>query len=187
MKDSVLFETERLLVRRWNPDDASWYFPLTQDPGLNKGTISNDPWRYRQATVESARSQIETWIRYHSETGLGVWPVILRSSGSTIGLCGIKPILPDGDSAPDWEMMYRFVTAEWGKGFASELAPAIVRYGFEQRKLPRITGGVLPENQASKKVLLKAGLKLWRPIAITGVKAELFAITDQEYRAGGSR
>jgi RimJ/RimL family protein N-acetyltransferase len=181
---ALLVETPRLFVRPWAETDASWFHALSQEPGLNSNTISNDPWRYRQASEAAARAQIEAWQEAFARTGLSVWPVFLRESSEPVGLCGIKPILPDGDAEPSWEMMYRFVTSCWGSGLATELARGLLEYGFGERRLERITGGVLPSNLASARVLEKIGMRLWRRISIQGVGALLYAITAQEREAG---
>ena len=47
----------------------------------------------------------------------------------------------------------------WGKGFGTEMAAAVLRYGFLDLKLPRIAGMANLENLASQRVLLKIGLE----------------------------
>src|SRR6185503_12935614 len=50
-------------------------------------------------------------------------------------------------------------TSAWGKGFGTEMAAAVLRYGFLDLKLPRIAGMANLENLASQRVLLKIGLE----------------------------
>jgi len=47
----------------------------------------------------------------------------------------------------------------WGKGFATEMAAAVLRYGFVDLKLPSIAGMANVQNHASQRVLLKIGLE----------------------------
>jgi [ribosomal protein S5]-alanine N-acetyltransferase len=46
----------------------------------------------------------------------------------------------------------------WGKGYATEGARALVRYGLDDLGLYRIVGVTHPDNAASQHVLVKAGL-----------------------------
>ena len=53
---------------------------------------------------------------------------------------------------------FTLVKSAWGKGFATEMAVAVLRYGFVDLKLPRIAGMASLQNYASQRVLLKIGL-----------------------------
>ena len=46
-----------------------------------------------------------------------------------------------------------------GAGVATEMADAVLRYGFLDLKLPRIAGMASLHNHASQRVLLKIGLE----------------------------
>jgi RimJ/RimL family protein N-acetyltransferase len=47
----------------------------------------------------------------------------------------------------------------WGRGYATEAARAVVKYAFETRKLHRIYASHFRDNLASKRVLLKLGMR----------------------------
>ncbi len=46
----------------------------------------------------------------------------------------------------------------WSKGLATEAAQMLLRFGFEQLQLRRISATCHPDNHASARVLQKAGL-----------------------------
>ncbi|XKK39668.1 GNAT family N-acetyltransferase [Nocardiopsis sp. ARC36] len=46
----------------------------------------------------------------------------------------------------------------WGQGFGSELVELLLRLGFDELELKRIWGARSPENQASERVMLRAGM-----------------------------
>jgi [ribosomal protein S5]-alanine N-acetyltransferase len=50
----------------------------------------------------------------------------------------------------------------WGRGYGTEIAKAMVRFGFEQLGMHRIWATCRPQNIASSRVLEKAGLKYER-------------------------
>lgn len=52
----------------------------------------------------------------------------------------------------------RLILRVWGQGYATEIARALVGYGFDLLDLDRIVGVSYPENRASCRVLEKAGL-----------------------------
>ncbi len=47
----------------------------------------------------------------------------------------------------------------WGRGYASEAAREVIRYGFEERELVRIFAAHYSRNPASGRVLQKAGMQ----------------------------
>ena len=58
----------------------------------------------------------------------------------------------------DVEVGYRLRHDQWGRGFATEGATALVQYGFHDLGLDRIIGVTHPDNVVSQRVLMKAGL-----------------------------
>ena len=57
------------------------------------------------------------------------------------------------------EVGYRLCQTAWGQGFATEGARALVRYGLVELGLDRVVGLTHPDNEPSKRVLMKAGLQ----------------------------
>ncbi|MFT7589299.1 MAG: ribosomal-protein-alanine N-acetyltransferase [Limisphaerales bacterium] len=54
---------------------------------------------------------------------------------------------------------YRFHKAYWGKGYATECTRRLLEYGFTELQLNKVVAVSNPENIASHRVLLKAGLE----------------------------
>jgi len=57
------------------------------------------------------------------------------------------------------EVGYLLNPAYWRRGLGQEALEALIRYGFEQRGLDRITADVDPDNIASLAMLTKLGFK----------------------------
>ena len=55
------------------------------------------------------------------------------------------------------DLGYRYSRNTWGRGIGTEAAKAVVEYGLNELGLLSIVGGVLPENIASEKILIKLG------------------------------
>jgi hypothetical protein len=56
------------------------------------------------------------------------------------------------------EIGYVLARDAWGKGYASEAADLVIKFGFDELKLHKISATCEPFNFASAKVLQKAGL-----------------------------
>ena len=60
----------------------------------------------------------------------------------------------------DADIGYELAPDEWGHGYATEAARAILRFGFEELGLHRISAETVGDNTASARVLQKLGLTL---------------------------
>jgi RimJ/RimL family protein N-acetyltransferase len=143
-------ETERLILRRFTPDDAEEYFPLAADPEINRYT--------GQALVQSIdqvrQMLLDHPIRDYEVVGYGRMACIEKSSGKLIGFSGMK-YLPDFQ-APD--VGYRFVQDVWGKGYATESASVLMQQCIRDFNPRRVIGLVDRNNNGSSNVLKKLGL-----------------------------
>ena len=142
--------TERLVLREFARDDIDDLVALDGDPRVMRyiGDGSVGTRALCEAGIE------RTLARYAVGTGLGLWHAARRDDGTFVGWVSLKPC---GDS-PDIEVGYRLMHDAWGRGYATELARAMLRRGFEDVGLDRIIGVTAPGNKASQSVLMKAGL-----------------------------
>lgn len=85
-----------------------------------------------------------------------------KSSGKFIGRGGLTN--REWNSQNEIEMGYTFKRSCWGKGYATELAKEMVKWGFVHLSFPAIHGFCHLENTVSQKVLLKTGLKYLKDI-----------------------
>ncbi len=149
----ILFETPRLIVRQLQTEDVDAMFAVYGDSDVVRWVDDGQP---------LSRDLCARWIevsRNNYETkGFGASAVIERASGTFIGCCGI--VYAPGSPHP--EIIYAFRPAYWGRGFASEVVPAMLTYGFDTCHLPEIYATIYPENLASAQVLAKAGMSWWR-------------------------
>jgi len=78
----------------------------------------------------------------------------LKATGQIIGMIGMMQISRKHRRA---EVGYWLGKSYWGKGYAAEALRLMLRFGFEQLKLVRITAGVMHLNLTSARMLEKAG------------------------------
>lgn len=142
----ILFETGRLVVRRYTWEDAGVFFAMNSNEELM---------RYIRPTVDRAGSDLflrENLRLYDLLPGMGRWAAVLKETGEVVGLFALLPLADTGLT----QLGYLVNKAFWGMGLATELAVAGVRYAAS-RKLRQVVAITTHDNYASHKVLLKAG------------------------------
>jgi ribosomal-protein-alanine N-acetyltransferase len=146
----LIFETERLIVRRYNYSDRDNFFSLSGDA---------DVMRYIRpvSTREQSEKFLSEYIASYELNPLrGRWAVEEKSSRNFIGSFAIIPI----PSMPEKiQLGYSLRPEHWGKGFATELTKQGLKYFFAKDILPVIYGVTEKPNEPSQKVLLKAGFE----------------------------
>ena len=109
--------------------------------------------------------------------------ITVPPSDEAIGSCGLFIHNPRRGIA---ELYYALRRGQWGKGYATEAADALLRLAFEKISLHRVFGQAAVENEASWRVLEKAGFRregLLRdalPAAGLWHDAYLYAMLDSE-------
>lgn len=147
-------ETERLVLKLYTDRDKSDFVRLLTDPVVmryvDKGPLSSDQ-------VELLwKKLMEDFYPKGVDT---IWAVFAKNDGRFIGNASLRP---RPERQKDWEIGYYITPVEWGKGFATEIASRLVRFGFETAGLKEIYATVDKENLASINVLKKSGLKFFR-------------------------
>ena len=142
--------TDRLALRHFTRDDLGWLTELYSNPVVTKflGGVKD-----RTKTEELLRTRILDY--YDQHPGLGIWMTVERETGAGVGFHLLNHIR--GESII--QTGFSLTKSAWGHGFATEMAAAVVWYGFMDLKLPRIAGMANLENHASQRVLLKIGLE----------------------------
>ncbi len=157
MNPTSVTETERLILRRFTPEDAADNYRIYTDPE-NMRFMGRQP-----DSVEFERYHIQRHIaNYYDRHDFGLWAVVLKESNKLIGRCGL--IYQPVEDTQEVEVSYLIDRHYWGRGLATEAAREVVRLGFEKYKLPRIVALINPENIASVRVAEKIGMKYERGV-----------------------
>jgi len=141
--------TLRLALHEITAEHANELYELDADPRVM---------RYIGSGRASTRAQIDDVMRrlpraYVLYPGLGTWRATRRDNGDFVGWFALKYI----PGTAEVEVGYRLRYAEWGRGFATEGARELARYGFDDLGLSRIVGVTHPDNVASQQVLRNIG------------------------------
>ena len=152
VRASFPIETERLLIRPFEPSDAEAMFETWGDPEAMRWIPSG-----AHPDVEASRQRIGRFTVHQRAHGFSLWTVVEKASGRVVGDCGLLLVEWKG---PEVELAYRFGRAAWGKGFATEAAGACLRYGFDVAGLDTIIAVTHPDHVASRRVMEKNGMRL---------------------------
>ncbi|MEO7922230.1 MAG: GNAT family N-acetyltransferase [Chitinophagaceae bacterium] len=144
----IIFETDRLIVRKFTDEDADNYFALQGNADVMQYIR---PPRTRQESDEFLKEKI---LAADPADYKGYWAVENKEAGSFIGCFVIIPIPDDVEKT---QLGYSFLPKNWGKGYATEVAKGGVNYFYNRTPLAEIYGVTDTPNIASEKVLLKAG------------------------------
>lgn len=107
--------------------------------------------------IVAAEELVSRWVRHWDERGFGYWCVREAGRASVVGYCGLKSMSARG--RPVLNLIYRFTPDVWGRGYATEAARAAVTWAIAAHPEATILARVRPDNQASQRVALKAGLQ----------------------------
>ncbi|PSB05582.1 GNAT family N-acetyltransferase, partial [filamentous cyanobacterium CCP2] len=153
----TIFETDRILVREWNPSaDAEPAFTIYGDPEVMHFI------RPAAESVEAVRQKLEERLTVYQQlkNGTGFWPIVDKSANEIVGAVLLRQ-LPDNDDnlTEDYEVGWHLKRSAWGKGYATEAGRLALEYGFQTLKLPIIYAVVKPENLASIRVTQRLGMQ----------------------------
>lgn len=147
---TILFNTERLVVQQFKPDDLDVFAALCADSQVM---------RFVGDGTTLPRSEVERWIKVCQERyqrrGYGTSAVFEKSTGDFVGYCGV--VRPSGNTFDELTYVYR--APSWGKGYATEAGRAMLAYVFEKSALAKIYATIHPDNEPSIRVADKLGMR----------------------------
>jgi len=172
--DSVSIETARLRLRMFRLDDLDDLAAMFADPEVMRYVADGKP-----VNREEASKALESIINHWRRHGFGRWAVEDKNTGQFVGFGGLRSLF----GKP--EVVYHFAKAHWGKGFATELARASLKYGFETHRFERIVAIAKPGNTASIHVMEKLGMRYEKHASYYGIDVIQYAITREEFKPDG--
>jgi len=143
-----MIETERLILRPWQEQDAEALYTYASDPEV--GPPAGWP---PHTSVENSREIIKN-VLLKTET----YAVCLKD-GKPIGSIGLhlngSTDMTDRDD--ECELGYWIGKPYWGQGLIPEASRALLRYAFEELGMRAVWCGYYDGNEKSRKVQTKLG------------------------------
>ncbi|MCC8194427.1 MAG: GNAT family N-acetyltransferase [Deltaproteobacteria bacterium] len=153
MPPAVTLETDRLLLRPWRDDDREPFFAMSADPRVSEYL---PPFRDRAASdafIDRLRADF-------AARGWGFWAIERKSDNRFIGMAGMHEPGPEfGVGRACVEIGWRLEPSAWGRGYATEAAREILRFGFLEANLPEIVSFTALGNTRSFAVMERLGMR----------------------------
>ncbi len=141
-----ILETQRLLLRQPQKEDAVAVVPLANDYDVAKN-LATMPFPY---TLADALAFIARAADLRAKGTGYTFAVLRKSDGALVGACGVHP-------ERGFELGYWVGRPYWSQGFATEAARRVARFAFEDLNAKKVIAGWYQDNPASGRVLEKLG------------------------------
>ncbi len=158
-------ETERLILRHFNPADAPFILALLNQPSFLRYIGDKKVRTLEDASQYILNGPQATYDRH----GFGLYQVELKDSHTPIGMCGLLK----REELPQPDIGFAFLPDFWNKGYAFEAAAAVLNDARERLQLNRVLAIVNPDNEASIRLLEKLGLTFERNIKLANDRDEV--------------
>ncbi|WP_087017204.1 GNAT family N-acetyltransferase [Thaumasiovibrio subtropicus] len=167
----TIAETERLVVRHFDLNDASYILTQLNDPAFIQYIVDK-----KVRDLEAARDYLRNGpLQAYTKVGYGLNAVVLKSSNTVIGMCGL--VLRSELPHPD--LGYAFLPEFRRQGFAREAALAVIEHSKQAYHLETILAVTLPDNIASNALLKRLGFAFEGTQVLYGADNNLYSIRAQ--------
>ncbi len=152
---AIEFETERLYLRAYRPEDDALYFHMVRENWDHLYEFL--PENVLAMQSEEDAGAILVWLngerQQRSLFQFGLWE---KTSGRYVG----ETYLANPDwHVPSIELGYFLVKTATGQGYANEAACAALRYAFDLLKVSRVDLQCRADNSASRRVAERLGFR----------------------------
>ncbi len=164
---AVVLETQRLRLREIEPADLDFLVALLGDPEVMR-------YYPKPLDREGAAAWLERQRQRYARDGHGLWLVLDRVSGETLGQVGV--LQQDLGDVVETEVGYLIARSHWRKGYAIEAARACRNWAFSSLGVDHVISLIRPENLPSQAVARSNGMTLERTIEWHGFTHHVFGI-----------
>lgn len=148
----IVLETDRLLLRTWEARHIAGMCTINADPKVMEHFPALQTEEETYALVERCKNQYE-------QHGYSLYACERKDSQTFIGFIGLNRVGFQAHFTPAVEIGWRLAASEWGQGFATEGAKAVLQYAFTELVLPEIVSFTALLNQRSIRAMEKIGLQ----------------------------
>ncbi|MEJ7556870.1 MAG: GNAT family N-acetyltransferase [Pedobacter sp.] len=143
-------ESDRLILREHTLNDAEAWFKLRHNPDVMRYIDRDSPTNL--AEVEGYLDSLISGFEQGESMG---WVIALKEDPTQ--MIGNIVFWRLDFANYRAEIGYLLDPVHWRKGLLSEALKVVITFAFEEMKLHSIEANINPENEASKKLLLKHG------------------------------
>jgi RimJ/RimL family protein N-acetyltransferase len=112
------------------------------------------------AVPRERAAEVLDGCRAEGANGIGLWTIRMQGTPDVVGCAGLMPVTwteYDPSGAGLLEPIVALAPASWHQGHAVEALRTLVYYAFGPLRLPRLAGATDVPNEASHRMLTRAG------------------------------
>ena len=174
-----LIETTRLIIKPISPNHLELLHSLYSDPEVMR-YHGHGP-----KTPEEVQELASKMLNHQEKHGFGSGNIFEKETGAFVGRAGL--IYVDlQDDQPDIEVGYLLFKPYWNKGYATELATALLNWGFSNLAVNKLVANVRSENSGSINVLKKIGMSYVGEVNCYKTVMERYEISKEQWKANNS-
>jgi RimJ/RimL family protein N-acetyltransferase len=180
----VRLETERLVLRKPEPNDRDAYAEIFGDPEVMRYIGAG-----RTVEPEDVPASIQRMLGHWDRHGVGLFSVVRKEDERVVGRTGyllwdptrwVTAMHEELDGELEMEIGWTFAQAFWNQGYATEAALACRDHALGALGRERVISLIARENLASIRVAEKIGETLERQ----DVRSEVLAFPVDLYSLG---
>lgn len=146
-------ETKRIRLRQWKDTDYEPFYLMSMDPLVMEYLPAFPDRTASDAFLDHARKIL-------LEQDWGFWAVERKEDTAFMGTVGMHRPGPDfGIGEECIEIGWRLAPAFWGRGYVTEAAREVLRFGFEDLNLDEIVSFTALGNMRSLAVMERLGME----------------------------
>ncbi len=166
-------KTARLRLHPLAEADVDELHALWSSPEVRKYL-----WDDEVIARERTASLVEQSLHLFAAHGYGLWGARLHDREELVGFGGFWYF----HTPPKLELLYGIAPEHWNRGLATEIAQALVRYGFEELGFSEVWASTDAPNAASARVLEKAGLQFERRAVVDGLETLFYCLPRSAFQ-----
>ena len=163
-----ILETDRLILREFTTDDAAFILRLVNEPSWIQFIGDRNVHSVEDAIQYLANGPIKSY----EEHGYGFGLVSLKENNLAIGMAGVtkRTYLDAAD------LGFAFFPEHTGKGYALEIAKAIIEYGKDVLQFQKVYAFTAKDNIRSIQLLHKIGFVYYSPLMMEKEELNLYKV-----------
>jgi RimJ/RimL family protein N-acetyltransferase len=148
----LALQTERCVLRPWRASDAPLFAAINADPQVM---------RYFPAPLTRGESDalLARIVAHFDAHGFGLWALEIVGACTLAGFVGLARTSFDAWFTPCVEVGWRLAPSQWGKGYATEAARAVLSAGFDRFGLEEIVSFTAASNRPSWQLMQRLGMQ----------------------------
>ena len=159
MENQTILETHRLVLRKFDLNDAEFILQLVNSPNWLK--FIGDK---KIKTIKGAETYLKNGpLKSYIDNGYGLWLIQLKGTNTPIGMCG----LVNRDTLDDVDIGFAMLPNYYKMGYGFEIATATLSYVKNTLNIANVLAITNAQNLASIRLLNKIGLVFKKTIKLS--------------------